>query len=334
MPKLSVIVPVYNTEKYLRECIDSILTQTFKDFELILVDDGSTDGSGTICDEYAKMDERIRVIHQENSGVTRARKNGAAISAGEYVTCVDSDDWIDPDTYCDMMLQITNHHADMGIFAIIEEKKLEEVVTNRIGVGYYSKEKLRNTVYPRMLFDYSINASGAIASLCNKITRRNILVDAMNIIPDSLDYGEDAIAGYLCMLNASGIYVCNEPYYHYRDNLSSASHAKSSIMAERILTLDREMRRHFSCYDTDMAKQIDGHIVRHTVEMVRSILIYSTEEPLSERSRTARDFCELAQITSAIEKAYPKICDKKEKIKVMLIRYKMFGVLYFLFRKV
>ena len=80
MPKLSVIVPVYNTEKYLRECIDSILGQTFTDFELILVDDGSTDGSGAICDAYAQKDPRIRVIHQENGGITVARKSGVRIS--------------------------------------------------------------------------------------------------------------------------------------------------------------------------------------------------------------------------------------------------------------
>ena len=95
MPKLSVIVPVYNTEKYLRECIDRILAQTFTDFELILVNDGSTDGSGAICDGYAEKDSRIQVIHQTNGGITVARKSGVRAACGEYVTFVDSDDWID-----------------------------------------------------------------------------------------------------------------------------------------------------------------------------------------------------------------------------------------------
>ena len=103
MPKLSVIVPVYNTEKYLRECIDSILAQTFGDFELLLVDDGSTDSSGAICEEYAQMDERIRVIHQKNAGATVARRNGVSHAGGEYITFVDSDDWISRDMYAAMM---------------------------------------------------------------------------------------------------------------------------------------------------------------------------------------------------------------------------------------
>ena len=93
-PLLSVIVPVYNVEKYLSRCIDSILSQTFTDFELILVDDGSPDNCGSICDEYAKKDKRIIVIHQQNRGVSSARNKGLDIARGEYVTFVDSDDQI------------------------------------------------------------------------------------------------------------------------------------------------------------------------------------------------------------------------------------------------
>lgn len=334
MPKLSVIVPVYNTEKYLRECIDSILAQTFTDFELILVDDGSTDGSGTICDEYAKQDERIQVIHQENGGVTRARKNGAAVSKGDYVTYVDSDDWIDLDSYCNMMSHIEKHYADIGIFAITREKKHPTVVGNSVALGFFSKERLLTTVYPRMLFDYSTNSSGIIMSLCNKIIRRDLLLNAINVIPDSITYGEDAISGYLCMLNASSAYICNQPFYHYRDNPDSASYADSTIMKKRVLDLDRGMRCLLSGYDIDLSSQINGHITRHTVELVRRDLLYSVEGSFSERCRIARDFCEQPQIVSALEKAWPEVRNRKEKIKVLLIKYSMFRLLYILFRKV
>ena len=96
MPKISVIVPVYNVEKYLRECLDSILVQTFTDFELILVNDGSQDSSGAICDEYAGKDKRITIIHQENQGQAAARNNAIAIAKGEWIHFVDSDDVIHP----------------------------------------------------------------------------------------------------------------------------------------------------------------------------------------------------------------------------------------------
>ena len=150
MPKLSVIVPVFNTEKYLRECIESILNQTFTDFELILVDDGSTDKSGVICDEYAQLDDRIRIIHQENAGVTRARKRGVEIALGEYITFVDSDDWIDVDTYNNILSDMWKHKADIGIFAMMIEKKRSTKIRNFVDEGVYSKEMLRKTVYPKI----------------------------------------------------------------------------------------------------------------------------------------------------------------------------------------
>lgn len=98
-PKISVIVPVYNTEKWLRRCVNSILSQTFADFELLLVDDGSTDASGAICDEYTNQDSRVRVFHKPNGGVSSARNLGLDNARGEWITFCDADDWIDPDYY-------------------------------------------------------------------------------------------------------------------------------------------------------------------------------------------------------------------------------------------
>ena len=114
MPKLSVIVPVYNTEKYLRECLDSILAQAFTDFEFILVNDGSTDKSGDICDAYGQVDSRVRVIHQENGGVTAARKRGVEVAEGEYISFIDSDDWIEPDMLLSLGCSISDFQFKRG----------------------------------------------------------------------------------------------------------------------------------------------------------------------------------------------------------------------------
>ena len=97
IPMVSVIVPVYNSSQYLHRCIDSILYQSFNDFEVLLIDDGSIDNSGEICDEYAVKDSRVRVFHKENGGVSSARNVGLGNAVGEWVTFVDSDDWIDQD---------------------------------------------------------------------------------------------------------------------------------------------------------------------------------------------------------------------------------------------
>ena len=114
MPKISVIVPVYNTEKYLNRCIDSILAQTFTDFELLLIDDGSTDCSGKICDEYAAKDSRVRVFHKENGGVSSARNMGLDNAQGEWITFVDSDDWVHEDFLKKRLALALNDNADIA----------------------------------------------------------------------------------------------------------------------------------------------------------------------------------------------------------------------------
>ena len=96
-PLISVVVPVYKTEAYLRQCVDSLLMQTYPNLEIILVDDGSPDGSGAVCDQYARRDARICVIHQKNGGVSAARNAGVQVATGQYIAFVDSDDWVDPD---------------------------------------------------------------------------------------------------------------------------------------------------------------------------------------------------------------------------------------------
>ena len=112
-----MIVPVYNAEGYLRRCLDSILNQSFQDFELLLIDDGSTDGSGNICDEYAVTDKRVQVIHQENKGSSAARQTGFDMAKGEYMVAVDADDWVDKTYLADMYKIIVEENADVVMSA-------------------------------------------------------------------------------------------------------------------------------------------------------------------------------------------------------------------------
>lgn len=133
MPQISIIVPVYNVELYLEKCIDSILNQIFKDFELILVDDGSTDSSGKICDEYALKDRRVKVIHKKNGGQSSARNTGIDIAQGNYIGFVDSDDWIEPDMYEVLYKNCKNNNCDIGV----------------IGINFVYKDKRRQSLqYP------------------------------------------------------------------------------------------------------------------------------------------------------------------------------------------
>ena len=130
LPLISIIVPVYNVEKYLAKCIDSIICQTYKNIEILLVDDGATDNSGSICDEYAKKDERIRVIHKQNGGLSDARNRGIIESRGELLGFIDSDDYIDVDMYEVLYNTMKVHDADMsmcGVYELYEGQKVTQV---------------------------------------------------------------------------------------------------------------------------------------------------------------------------------------------------------------
>ena len=110
---ISIVIPVYNVEKYLKQCLDSIINQTYTNLEIILVDDGSTDNSGTICDYYSKIDKRIRVIHKKNEGQSIARNIGIKVSNGKYIGFLDSDDWVEQDMYRFLIENIEKYNADI-----------------------------------------------------------------------------------------------------------------------------------------------------------------------------------------------------------------------------
>ena len=138
-PKISVIVPIYNVEKWLRRCVDSILAQTFTDFELLLIDDGSTDGSGVICDEYAGKNSRIRVFHKPNGGVSSARNIGLDNARGEWITFVDSDDWVELEYLECLLSNVGGAELSICDFVI---RGSDEVWTDKIETGLISKDKL------------------------------------------------------------------------------------------------------------------------------------------------------------------------------------------------
>ena len=132
--KISIITPVYNVEKYIHRCIDSILAQTFTDFELLLIDDGSKDNSGKICDEYAKSDKRIRVFHKENGGVSSARNLGVDEAKGEYISFIDPDDWIELNMYEEIFNFVDENNVDVaGKFAtqITTSKHFWDITAHR-----------------------------------------------------------------------------------------------------------------------------------------------------------------------------------------------------------
>lgn len=329
MPKLSVIVPVYNTEKYLRECIESILAQTFTDFELILVDDGSADSSGTICDEYAAKDPRIQVIHQQNSGATVARRSGVRIAKGEYVTFVDSDDWIDKDMY---RIMLAWEPADVLICNMYKYTNagLHEIKCC-INPGSYDTRALIAKFYSTMLFDYDQCQPALPPSLCNKLIRTNIVRNVIENVSESITYGEDALCSYACILDAERIYLTDQRLYYYRVNPESVSNVYNKQMFATLKALGKELERLFTERNHDLQSQVYGYLARNALEGIRNELLYHTGATLKEKKNRVNRFVEDPLIRRSLCYAIAHIKDPKTKIKMILARYKMIGMLSLLY---
>lgn len=217
MTGISVIVPVYNIEAYIGECIESIIAQPDGELEIILVDDGSCDHSGEICDAYAQRDSRIRVIHKENGGLVSARKAGLLAANGEYISCVDGDDWIEPGMY--QKLLSMGAGMDVIAFAGIEEYGAGgqcSVKKNTVKEGLYQEEGDRYRLYQEMMVNGNFYENGVLTYLWAKLVRRELLMECQMAVPDSVSYAEDAACVYPCLLKARSVYVSNEPLYHYR----------------------------------------------------------------------------------------------------------------------
>lgn len=224
-PFVSIIVPVYNTEEYLECCLDSILAQDYTDYELILVDDGSTDGSGTICKRYAEEHSQIHYIHQPNGGHTCARQNGFLASRGDYITFVDSDDWLAPGMYSHMCRIARETHADIvhcNFTAAMPHK--QELCGVPFPPGFYDKNDLTQSVYPSMVYSGVYFKFGVAPRLTNKLFVRSLIEKYLFLVPHGIVVGEDGPVTYGAMLAASSVYFCEESYYYYRSNPTSLCH--------------------------------------------------------------------------------------------------------------
>lgn len=211
MPEISIIVPVYNTEKYLDRCIRSITEQTFSDFELILIDDGSKDNSGFICDEWEKKDSRIKVIHQKNAGAGAARNAGLRVAKGEYIGFVDSDDWIEPQMYEVMYNAIEKYSADVGMCNISSrtEFSMHDSYDNR-----KFPFELKNQEEMLSIF-FRVHGEKGILSVCQRLIHKSVLKDFMFV---EGTISEDVSAAYYFITHSQRTVVTNFSFYNYYNN--------------------------------------------------------------------------------------------------------------------
>lgn len=233
---ISIIIPIYNVALYLEKCIQSVINQTYKNLQIILVDDGSADNSLEICRRYQKQDSRITVIHKTNAGLVSARKAGLQEAAGDYIGYVDGDDWIEPDMYEHLFEIMQMTEADMVETAYVREAEgVSQKSANKIAAGIYETSELM----PEMLCDNDFNECHLSPYLWSKLFKRKMLQDIQMNTDEQIQLGEDAAVTYPYVLKCSRIAVSDYAGYHYVQRTGSMTSQKTARDRQSNLALLR-----------------------------------------------------------------------------------------------
>ena len=253
MPKISVVVPIYNADKYLHRCVDSILSQTFADFELLLINDGSKDNSGVICDEYVVKDSRVRVFHKENSGANSARNFGLENAIGEWVAFVDSDDSLRNDAFS-CLYSLSNDQID----AVIANTEYDEIINGE--------------EWTRLLLGCKIRCE-----VWGTLYRRSLLQKLEFQVPHQIVIGEDFLMNVQYALNCKKVRTISDVIYNYRQG------EPMSLVNSYKLTLEHE-KTLLMCLETIMSGR--GHLFAYEVFRKKYLtlerLIFIGEKPYDE----------------------------------------------------
>lgn len=222
---LSVIVPIYNVEQYLPQCIESICNQRYKELEILLIDDGSMDHCPEICEYYALIDNRIRVFHKKNEGLVKARKIGLSEARGDYIAFVDGDDWIDKNMYFELMEAIKKSDADFIDSSFFCDRD------DSFSIEKKSKGLFELDLYTKHRFFQSLlgadDFTSVSPSIWSKVFRADIIKKSYDKVPDYMQYGEDVICLLYCILNSDKMFQVENAFYHYIFREDSMSHQKS-----------------------------------------------------------------------------------------------------------
>ena len=308
-PKISIIVPVYNVEQYLPMCIESILSQTFTDFELLLIDDGTPDSSGDICDEYARKDSRIRVFHKDNGGVSSARNLGLDEMRGEWVTFVDADDWIGSSRFESVVKKISDK-VNILVTSYTRCSQTNDLKILPFDEGLYNAVQIREDILPHYLGRKTdeLKMPILLASVCTCFFRRELIneirFDKIKIMEDKLFFVES-------LLNSNHLYISNDTGYFYRLNSVSACKSYNSTMFEDIEFTVNKLNNLLSEYNL---------LEQFKEQLNNTMFIYLYMICLNESYTEKSDICRIIKFRK-------RYC---ENLFEKLIPFVQFNKLYFL----
>jgi len=339
-PRISVVVPVYNVEKYLERCVDSIKNQTFKDLEIILVDDGSKDSSGRMCDELKETDKRIRVIHQANGGLGNARNSGLKAATGEYISFVDSDDYLALNTYEKLSEALKSTGAETCIFGFhrVKNGEIKFTNTNAVSGTFRGRDALENIFLnvlgsePSCYNDFKILEQSSCFSLysLDLIRKYNISYPPSG---DFVSFSEDVLYNFDYYLRTSNVTVLNEAFYHYCQNPGTITTRYNENRWNLNVKLYKEQLRRAAAYidDKDLLHKAEERMHRTFLAAARNCVMYiSAFFTYKDGKRRIREICNDPVLQNVL-KIYPW---NKNPFKYRLFNFalkkRMLYFLYFL----
>ena len=322
---ISVIVPIYNVEKYINKCVDSIINQTYKNLEIILVDDGSPDNCPQICDEYATKDKRIKVIHKENGGLPAARNSGVKIASGEYITFVDGDDWIDINMYSNMMSK--NDDYDIIRTEYIKHDGDKELFKSKLP---YQEQKLFDCTKDRdellkLLYALKIHAN----IVCMVVKKE--LINKIYPFDEKVQLGEDLLIAVSLFCNCKNILFLPEFYYYYFQNNASISLSPERsykniddllLLKEKILAILDKYHKNSNEIKTGFEKCI----------LIKTRGLIAEKKNEKEFKNIVRYLCENSKYIDLINNLDYKKLGKNEKIWYLITKYKLVNLIVLIYK--
>lgn len=265
LPAISIITPVYNAEQYLSQCIDSIIDQTFQDWELILINDGSEDNSGIICDQYAAKDSRIRVLHKKNSGQADSRNIALSMARANLIGFVDSDDWIEPDMYETLYETLINKGVDIVICGYFIDYKNSSLPSCKGGnIIIYEKEKALKLIWEDKIIK---------SFPCDKLFRKAVI---SRPFPKAYYY-EDYATLFKWFMEAERIALIESPKYHYRQRKNSTSHDGDPQKNFHFFLAEWERYHYLQNIPFNFKWQEKHKLIRVAIKEAKDIAKYSTD---------------------------------------------------------
>lgn len=321
--KLSIIVPIYKSEAYLARCIESILKQEFKDYEIILVDDGSPDACPFLCDEYSTKYSFIKTIHKLNAGVSAARNTGIENAGGEYITFIDSDDYIEKDMYASMMEVADLYSCDFVMCDCIKEYATHsELYSHDIREGYYDLENLKKEYYPHLLMMENVEYPPTISNwLC--VFRRELVNGKEKIrYVEGVRFSEDLLFGAEVMTKAKSFYYMKgKGFYHYVMNPSSASHVFTEDKWNDYLKLFHCAETYFSKMTYNFSSQLDKMLLFLVYNAVGNVM-QTPQITKKEKYKRVVDILNTDSVKTMFRRIHVYELPISSKLKIITIIYK------------